>query len=65
MKPIERRISALEERTPDHQNLPWVELIWERGEPRPVVPEGFNGIIRRMVAPGDPPEWLNLQPGEA
>ncbi len=61
-KPVERRISALEAVSPkdDERTWPWVRLIWERGEPEPVIPPRHNAIISRVVTPGDPPEWMAM-----
>lgn len=53
-----QRVEKLEARQPDHLTGPWVEFIWERGQPYPVVPPGHNAIINKIVSPGDPPEWL-------
>lgn len=62
MKPLERRLSALEAvnaKEDGEHNWPWVRLIWKRGEPEPVVPPRHNGIVVKIVSPGDPPEWLS------
>lgn len=63
MKPLERRLSALESAAPtedDERTWPWVRLLWHRGEPSPVIPARHNAIVSRVITPGDPPEWMTM-----
>lgn len=59
------RVAALESRKAARLSLPWLRLLWLRGEMEPEVPEGHSAVIRRIVTPGDPPQWLARRPGEA
>lgn len=61
MRTADRRLSALETRTPadDWLNRPWFTASWSKGEPYPEIPPGHNAIVWQIVEPGDPPEWMN------
>lgn len=59
MRLLERRLEKLEKLEGGEQGgWPWVKLLWRSGEPEPLPPPRHNVVIRKIVSPDDPPDWL-------